>query len=626
MDQYDILQVGNNLNEFNVDTYSKKMATASLLLGDFSKQNKDYANIAGGNMIADDFYLKSNDFDATHLYLTNSNASCNVTFSNINLPTWVFSNIQKRIMISNFSNDDVYVNSTSFNYDDSLRNTFIFDESIIHLMNRHSFNDIALAYGYNGFLVSASNFQDALINDDILSNLNIGNVSKLNSVNTVIANLLINYDLKMPFITNNNETYVGKRDDTVINIPYTFPKLTHSNLSNNTATIYIPTSKLIYDTFSNFSNDVIINARCNIEFITTNKVSVLEYLNDDSIITKSSNLYETNKANTDAYNSNLSLGNIAFQNSNDATFDNVLFSNIYCVNHNVVYYREQLMKYDSFINTTNPGFVTLSNTISFNKASNKYNAFQNSVNSVTSEIKGHFDDFSNDVFNSNENLLNISDVFMSRVNLGIHASAFSGRLIDLHDRPLYLSELNNDTNYIAKYNSLSDLDSVTAATKKIGLFSMAFIDAKNPGGNVLRPSTILGSNCIIDFLFLDEGTLRLKEPSIVDRNFDFLYLISKASSFGKYDYERLKIADSSYMASEYYTDLDRRLRVKLNDLSNYYSSDLMSVVGYVPPPIGTITDMNNVPTAKFTYDKIIEMSSNILTQFEIPFKYYNGWL
>jgi hypothetical protein len=612
-------------------------ARYSLLLGDFSLQDEDIINITSGNIAIDTFFIRSDtNTDANDSFLTNSNADGVVAFSDIVLPSWVSSNLQNKVFISGFYNDEVYVNSNTFDYDIH-RNTLMFDESLLQVENRPSFDSIATAYGYpSGFTVATSNLDDVLNTGLARMNLGIGDIATQNALDARFINTKVLSNITFPFLTTSPDTYIEKINSYAVNIQYDFPLLQDVlvlPMDSTPSAILLPTSKLVHDTFSNLSNVINVKGRENIEFIKTNAATIVEYLQDDAIVTITNYL---KKMAADARTlRNLSIGDIATQNSNDVSLEHITFSSINS-RANTVYYDDKLIDFDTFLQTTkNPGFVSLNESVSFDKALNSFDAFSNTIEDVRSEKQNNnnFDDFSWEMFNLNDNLAhytgaNAGDAMHARANLLLHAFAYGGRLVDLENRPTYLSELNNDTNYLSKDNALSEMDDTAIAIQNIGISNMAF-NSKNLGGNSLRPSTLLGTSCTIDYLSLDQGTLRLTNPETADYDFDFLYL-EGAETITGYGYERINIADEQYMQDEYFSNVDALVRVRLNDISGIPEAEQQLILSRVrsddPYKISPILNSTNVPTAEFAFKRIAEMTSNILTIFDVPFEYYKGWL
>ena len=100
---------------------------------------------------------------------------------------------------------------------------------------------------------------------------------------------------------------------------------------------------------------------------------------------------------------------------------------------------------------------------------------------ISDIIMNSFDDFSNELFKSNQNLQNISNKFIARANLGLDVFAMDGRLKTLSSRPLFLSEFINDKNYVSKYDNLRTMDK-NKIIENLGIKAMAFEDADNIGG------------------------------------------------------------------------------------------------------------------------------------------------
>ena len=621
MVKYDVLEVYNNLGEFNVDDYSRKLARDSLQLDSFALQFENDVNIDGGNIIVDSLYIRTDMM--SNLFLTNSNNTNNITFSNIYLPQWVYSNIQKNIYISRFSNDIIYMNNDTFDYDIK-RYNFIFDDSLLKLKFRPSFQAIASDYGYtSGFLVSSSNFEDIIDKTSALTNIGINSMGEQKSKLAVFQKLNILSNLNLQ-IDNESDRFVVINENLVSFLQYPFPILL-DKLSNNDGSLHLPTNKLVYDTFSNISNIVNVQGVQNIDFIKINKELILSNLSDESVLT--SNYFLDNITTDEIKQSleNLSIGNISLQNSNIVHFDHITFSNIQS-KANTVFFQNKLMNYVDFLkNTKEPGFLILNESVPFLEFSNIRMAFSNTIHTIYTEIRSNFDDFSNDMFKSNDNLSINDNLFDINTNLGLHDFALGGRLVDLENRPTYLSELNNDTNYISKYNKLSDLTNFDEAIENLGISNMAF-NSRNIGGTNLKRSKLLGSMPEIDYLVLNEGMLRLESTT---SSLDFLYLISKDTGKG-YSYKTLNNADETYMSSTYFTNVDDGVLVKLNDIYNMTTIEKNNVLSRIrvddPYKTAPIINTTNIPTAEFTYKRINEMTSNILTKFSIPFEYYDGWL
>ena len=130
--------------------------------------------------------------------------------------------------------------------------------------------------------------------------------------------------------------------------------------------------------------------------------------------------------------------------------------------------------------------------------------------------------------NLEKNLGELSSVNETRCNLNLHRVSISGKLIDLKNRPAYLSEMNNNTGYLIKYNNLNDVISRRNARSNLGIKDMALEDADNIGGTDFFPLGTLGfkmdsNECIFDDVYVDEGDLDLKTPDYVsEKNADFL--------------------------------------------------------------------------------------------------------
>jgi len=261
---------------------------------------------------------------------------------------------------------------------------------------------------------------------------------------------------------------------------------------------------------------------------------------------------------------------------------------------------------------------------------------------IQSSIIDSFDDFSNDLFKSNQNLSNIDNATIARANLGLSAFAMDGRLEKLSSRPLFLSEFTNDENFVSKYDNLASMNK-EKIIQNLGIKAMAFEDAENIGGepNALQAlGTIQNKkfhydDTIIDRAFVDSDEFYLKSAKSArevdpDNPKDFLAVKYDATSKSEYVYKAIEKLDEDWYTTFYpnINYVNEYLRVRVNDNSNLvYPPPIDGIARPIQPQLKTLERGNHyVPTAQFAYDKFVEMTSNILRNLEIPFEYYpNGY-
>ena len=630
MAQYGLLESFRNLNELSVNEYKRRASRRSLLLGDFALQFSNDVNIVGDSSIAvKEFSLKSNLDPNSNLFLSSSNVEGEVVFKELDLPSWAYSNYQHDIMIGNFSNDNKLQRVEELS-------PFVYDESILHLSNRPKFAEIASDYGYTESFLNVSSNLSELNKTIARTNLGLSNLATFNTV-AIIENVNVssNITLNLSF-QSNNFLYINNHKNVITQV-YEFP-LIQSALSNDASNI--PSSVLLSNIYSQMSNTLGFTASSNKQFILDNQDSIKNDISSNALFNLDENFIHLTPSQKQTLNSNLNMSNIVYQNSNDLSVQSLLIKDdMYFSDSNAVFYNENFIPLETFLNLQNPGFIKLSNAATYDDMSNNSNAIHTKITEIRSSIIDSFDDFSNDLFKSNQNLSNIDNATIARANLGLSAFAMDGRLEKLSSRPLFLSEFTNDENFVSKYDNLASMNK-EKIIQNLGIKTMAFEDAQNIGG---QPNALyaLGLNnykfhytdTIIDRAFVEEGEFYLKRaqsarenPINPDEPKDFVCVQYDTNSTTEYTYKAIEKLDENWYTARYPKTQykEEYLRVRVNDNSNIvYPPPIAGVAQDPIPRLRTIVRGNHyVPTAKFTYDKFVEMTSNILNNLEIPFEYY----
>ena len=631
MTQYGLLESFRNLNELSVNEYKKKASRRSLVLGDFVQQFSNDVNIVGNSSITiDKFSLKSNLNPNSNMFLSSSNVEGQITFKELDLPSWVYSNYQDDIMIGNFSNDSKLQRENELS-------TFVYDESILHLSNRPKLTEIASDYGYTeSFLNVSSNLSEL---NGTIARTNLG-LSIMATFNTVaqIQNLNVSSNIKLNYgeFQSNNFLYLDDEKNVITKV-YDFPLL-QSVLSNDSSNI--PSSVLLSNINSQLSNTLGVTATSNKQFIIDNEDTIKSYISSNVLFNLDENFMDLSLSQKQTLNSNLNMSNIVYQNSNNLSVQSLFIRNtMNYTDSNVVFYDEKFISLDTFLSFQNPGFVKLSNVATYDDMSNNSNIIHTKITDISDSIVNSFDDFSNDLFKSNQNLSNMSNVFIARANLGLSAFAMDGRLEKLSNRPLFLSEFTNDENYISKYDNLASMNK-NKIIENLGIKAMAFEDADNIGGqpNILfalglNDLKFHSTDTIIDKAFVDEGEFYLKTFREIDSENpkDFICVKYDGTSRTHYTYKAIEKLDDNWYTTYYPNIINQNeyLRVRVNDNSNivFPSPDLAGNPQPTQPQLKTyVRGDYYVPTAQFAYDKFVEITSNVLSNLEIPLEYYpNGY-
>tara|TARA_B100000497_G_scaffold28426_1_gene33405 strand:+ start:2868 stop:4919 length:2052 start_codon:yes stop_codon:yes gene_type:complete len=633
MAQYGLLESFRNLNELSVNEYKRRASRRSLLLGDFALQFSNDVNIVGDSSLAvKEFSLKSNLDPNSNLFLSSSNVDGTVVFKELDLPSWAYSNYQHDIMIGNFSNDNKLQRVEELS-------PFVYDESILHLSNRPKFTEIASDYGYTESFLNVSSNLSELNKTIARTNLGLSNLATFNTVARIEnVNVSSNITLNNLSFQSNNFLYLNAEKN-VISQVYEFP-LIHSVLSNDSSNI--PSSVLLSNIYSQLSNNMGVTSTSNKQFIIDNEENIKSNISNDVLFNLDDNFLDLSPSQKQTLNNNLNMSNIVYQNSNSVSVQSMIVENtMNFTDSNVIFYNENFIPLDTFFNFQNPGFIKLSNAATYDDMSNNSNEIHSKMSEISDTIINSFDDLSNDLFKSNQNLQNISNKFIARANLGLSVFAMDGRLKTLSNRPLFLSEFINDKNYVSKYDNLHTMEK-NKIIENLGIKAMAFEDADNIGG---EPNALyalgLGNlkfhstETIIDVAFVDEGEFYLKSAKSAmeadpENPKDFLSIQYDSSSTKEYEYIAIEKLDADWYTT-YYPNIkyeNEYLRVRVNDNSNLvFPQPIAGIPQPIQPQLKTlIRDNHYVPTAQFTYDKFVEMTSNILTTLEIPFEYYtNGY-
>ena len=200
MEQFGILEVDNNLEEFSVSKFKQENARQNLLIGDMGLQNADDVTIEGQSKInIDEFTFTPSSGVHIGRYLTALNMEGSFSYSNFTLPEWVANYTQEEIGLGVFSNDVGFVELATLQ-----NNRFVFDENLLYLENRPTFEEIKREMGYNGNFSTASSNLKSHHPLHSRQNLGIGDISIMGSNFVTFANLNISSNLQIESIIRDN--------------------------------------------------------------------------------------------------------------------------------------------------------------------------------------------------------------------------------------------------------------------------------------------------------------------------------------------------------------------------------------------------------------------------------------
>ena len=644
MEQFGILEVDNNLEEFSINKVKQANARNNLLIDDVGLQDSDNVRIEGDSKIQVDEFEFQSPFGMPGRYLTSCNQEGNFAYSNFPLPDWLASYTQGQIGIGAFSNDLEYVELQSLE-----NNKFIFDESIRHLVNRPTFEDIKTDFGHVGQFAAADSNLSSFSFENIKQNLGIGDIATCESNEVIVNNLTISSNLQLNIAHQENTyTFLSNQDGNVVGHGIDLHLKTNLLSSNTTA---LPSSILLSNLTEEFHNTMTEYSSSNNSFILSNSEDIKAILKADVLYT--SDNFDVSITEDAVVRCNLGIGNLSTQNSDDVKVEKIkILNNIQLIGDensqkNKVYYDGRWMNHSNFIYSNlaradKAGFAASDELLNYDLAVATNVVLNSNIDAVESNVKLDLKYFSSNLFQLTSNLSEISDVSIAMSNLELHPVAKSGSLADITGTPSHLSDLLNDATYLQRNQNFADIPEANRrnALKNIGVSDMAFEDANNIGGTATLPLGVgnrkfHSTDCKIDYVYVDKGKFFLRDldqiGEVDDNEQDFLvtekYDVDTPGVINyKYRFKQIPRADETYFRGQFQLHPDDYVRVILNDLDNLTTRFETDLIQGFRDDIQQdyIFGDHHVPTCKFAYNKFSSMIVSILNRFNIPIEYYDG--
>lgn len=655
MEQFGLLEIYNNLNELSLTEQRLSDARDSLQLGDACLQSSLSVSLKG-NIFVDSFVFDSNQKDSVGYYLNNADSNGAVTCTKFSLPDWLASKYQNEVALSAFDNDSYYVGiddnrllyfSDNQNLD---HNTFIYDESFYGMKNRPDFQEVKNHFGYTGaFFTRSSNMEEMTDTLLVRSNLGLGDVSTRN-MDYVYLDKVRTIESFTPQEYMKSNTFLRiDQNSKLRNEPFDFPYIRNDipsssvDLSNN-----IPSLVLLSNLTTFVGCNIDETARYNKEFMASNEQEIRELIYRETLFTADNFMSNTSEEQKSACREKLSFGSISTQSSNNVKVSSLKVSDIIGGNNlsGKVFYDENWMTAEDFRRAivdseTPPNFQDLNDLFTIAKAADFKTTITSNLSNLENEANLSLEDFGGNLFRVDSNLEGLEDPFHARAVLDLHPCAITGRLKDLHRRPAYLSELENDVNYYRRNENFADVHPRfhEETRRNIGVSNMSLEDADNIGGTEALPLGVANrkfhsTDCVIDTVFAEQGKFILKSLDLTtEAGHDFLCVerfdrnVPGIKNF-KYRYKPIDKCDEDFFTGTFRSDgiynVDQAafLRVKINDLTD---TGLLDPFGNPVREDHIVADYF-VPSCKFTYKKFVSIASNILHQLEIPVKYFEGGL
>ena len=484
------LFVDNNLGDLD----DVKEARTNLGLGNMSTMSSNDVLITGGKICVEDFQLNPHQDLSTSNFFLKSDIRGQAEWHRVEGFDWARSN-PSEINLSGFYDDMNYVTS----------------ESLAKVSLTGDFNDISnipqsLADVYQDdvlhkFLVIESNLSD--IDDPVAarSNLGLGTLASQDSNDVRVINLIVENSITLPHVGNGFLQVDSFSNITAAPLDIatdTIPGVVLACNVNTSNPDSVPSSELLYNVQSDMKTNI-----DNFKLRDVN--AVVDLLGDTEFLRRSNLLAEfSNDSDKLSARSNLGLGDICLQSSNDVIVNNLLVGSLEFKQEA----HDKILSFDSsnsstFVDiidiappsTSNPGVVytiadfdqytpnELSNVSvltahAFKKYDDKINeriiGVKNSIPNSITDLNG--DDT---YLNSINNLSDVQDKQIAKSNLGLAKVASTGKYEDLTDWPIKTSSLIDDMGLLAASNNFSDIPDVVQARQNLGLGSMATQDIRN---------------------------------------------------------------------------------------------------------------------------------------------------
>ena len=645
MEQFGILEVANNLEEFSVSKIKQENARNNLLIDDMALQNADDVTIEGHSKIyTDEFKFIPSSGVNIGRYLTALDQKGTVSYGNFTLPEWVSDYKQSEIGIGVFSNDIGFVELASLQ-----NNKFIFDEDLVNLANRPTFEEIKKQLGHTGTFSSAvSNLKS---HQPLYSrqNLGIGNIATFGSNVVTVANINITSNLQIESIERDQtkyRTFLSNQagGGPVVGIGVDLHLKTDVLLSNSSA---LPSSVLLSNIINDSYNSMSVNSFSNKEYILSNEESIKTILKSDILYTADN--FDVSVTDDSIVRSNLGIGDISTQNVENVNLDKLNVSNLQLSGSendqmNKVYFDSTWVEHSNFIKSNLAsadiaGFVAGDQLLNYDLALMVNADLNSNIDVLQSNTQFDLAFYSSNLFQISSNLAELANISRARSNLKLNPVATSGSLEHISGKPTYLSELVNDANYLKRNQNLADIHPTDRrkALSNIGVSDMAFEDANNIGGTATLPLGVgnrkfHSTDCKIDYVYVDKGNFFLRDlDHIGEIEQDFLvtekYDVETPGVINyKYRFKQIPKADEVYFRGAYQLNSNDYVRVVLNDLDNLTTRFETDLIQGFRDDIEQdyIFGDHHVPTCKFSYHKFSSMILSILDRFDIPIEFYEG--
>lgn len=529
-------------------------ARNNLGIGTLASQNSDNVNITGGSIAVSSLILHHADAQENSLVISEDNKGT-LGFYKPNFKPWM-ENPQDIVDIGTFSNNLGFVRHNelppvvmSGDYND-LKNI---PEDITELYNKSK------------FCLVNNNLSDLEDFDIVKKNLGLGQFASFDRTDEVtISNLHVTSNFSFMPDTSDMSVWGNKylqlshttEDDGSIKTKWVdLPKagenayglLQISDDFNSRDPYTAPSSKALYDAFQELDKKIFDSSGSH-DFMTT-------LINDYGLLIKGNNLSEFS-CNISQVKSNLNLGNLSEQDSNDVTIasltvtDNFFYGSGFPVEGNFLKCKsitgEAIWSKLPYAYEHASGVVYITNDMNTptNPSKAQYTvpnvfALSNFYSDISTEIQNISDKVPTKVTDLTDwkKFCMVDDGFQyidakkAKINLKLAEVASSGSYIDLIDQPTTLTSFTNDK-FLTINNNLSDLHSKDIARINLGLGTMS----EQNNANV----DIIGGDASFDTLHITENFVF--DNNIPDSSIDTenqMYYMTAVNTAGKVGWRKM---------------------------------------------------------------------------------------
>lgn len=469
-------------------------ARVNIGLGDVSTMNSDDIQITGGNITVDYFTLKSKTpLTSENYFLKNNSSVGTVEWFEIPSLEWLKTD-QGQILVSGFSNDTEYIRSNqlapvafSGDWNDIVNVP-------VSLKDVYS-NDVLYT-----FLDRNQNLSD--VNDVVQAraNLGLGDLALQNVADVTLSNLTVRQSLRILDGFTSGYLYVDETSNIItreLPIATTTTKgiVSTCNVNIDDSNV-VPTSHVLYELNSNINS--------NIADLQLEELSQITDLFQGNFLARSNFLSEYSTDDDKLkVRTNLGLGDLATQNSNDVSVSNLNIESLTFAGASagtgILYFNSTgvgelsnlpeatettpgiVHIIDDFTGASVPDITTSKTVLTLNAFKDYSNLLQTNIDALQQSIPKSITDLEGgDVYllkaNNLADLTNKSD---ARSNLELKTVAHTGQYRDLEDKPYNISTFENNVGFMRADSNLSELTDTIQARRNLGLGTMATQNSDN---------------------------------------------------------------------------------------------------------------------------------------------------